>query len=343
MQKLCKPIYTRIVLARTISLVVKKYICYNKDRMLAKIKKSWFIVGLIGILLGAPNALVIRYVIVDEDPFLFNALRFLLIALITLPIIIRYRKSFTKSNFKYALVAALAMSVAVTAFVWAVKLSQASYVSIFTLIVPIILIFYSARFNKEKITSRAVAGITLAAAGAMTIVVLPVTLSQNGEFIFYPAATAIIALNLLAFPAAIVALKKANEGGTPMMPLVGFMSWVIFVVSAICVLLFTDIGQATQIAQYDNSFIFSVLYSGIAVGLLSRVLSTKSYEHIGSAATGALGYLESLIAILLPVFILGEILSTEMVIGGILILLGLYIVEHHKHTHHKHHILTRHH
>ncbi len=305
---------------------------------LTKIRKSWFFIGLIAVLIAAPNSMIIRATVSDADPFLFNSLRFLIIGLVTLPIIIRYRTSLNKTNLKNVFFAAVAMTIATVSFVWALKLSQASYVSIFTLITPIVLIVYSAKFNKEQISRRAVAGISLAAAGAAALVLLPVAFNQSGDFIFYPAATFIVLFNILSFPAAVIFFKKSNEGGVPMFSVIGISAWLIFAVSAVCYLLFSPAGETV-----DFRFLQGVLYSGLAVGLIARVLATKSYEYVGAVVSGALGYLESLIAVLLPVFILGEVLSIQMAIGGVLILLGVYVVEHHKHPHHKHHLFAKHH
>jgi len=86
----------------------------------------------------------------------------------------------------------------------------------------------------------------------------------------------------------------------------------------------------------------AVGYSGIVVALIGRALNVWSYERVGGAVMSALGYLETFVAILIPVVVLNEKLSPEMVIGGVLILFGVYIVEHHKHPHAKHHISLRH-
>ncbi|MCA9332398.1 DMT family transporter [Candidatus Saccharibacteria bacterium] len=297
----------------------------------------WFFVGLIGVLLAAPNATVIKYSLGEIDPFLFNTLRFLAIALITLPFLIKDRKLINKTNFKQAILAGFFMAAAVMSYVWGIKLSQASYVSIVTLITPIIFILLSAKLTGEKISNKSVAGITIAAIGALIIIVLPVALKQSGEFIFYPLATLFILLNCISFPLAMIYFKKSNESGIPMPSLLSISSFVVCISNA----MFLGTVKNTQVI--NGKVIFGIIYSGIVVALISRALNLASYEHIGSVVVSALNYLETLVAILLPIIILDEKLSTEMVIGGILILIGVYVVEYHKSAHHKHHHAFRSH
>ena len=94
---------------------------------------------------------------------------------------------------------------------------------------------------------------------------------------------------------------------------------------------------------FNPSVILAILYSGIVVALISRVLNIASYERIGSAVSSSLMYLETVIAILIPIIILKETISLAMIIGVALILTGVAITEHHKSTHHKHlHIFRSH-
>lgn len=301
-------------------------------------KQKWFLVGLVSMLLAAPNATVIKYTLGESSPYLFNTLRFFIVAFATTPFFVKAFSKFTKTNVVYTLNAGIFMSIAVVSYVLAIKQSQASYVSIITLVTPITFIFYSLKLTGDRITSRAITGITLAAIGAMIIVLLPVALHQDGNFVFYPIATFYGLINSLSFPLAIIYYKKANESGVPMGALMSGSAWIICVVNVLMLLFFVH----TPIAL-NQKLGFGVLYSGLAVALLARALNVISYEHLGAVITSALGYLETFFAVLIPLLLLHEKISVEMVIGGVLILCGVYVAEHHKSTHHKHfHIFRSH-
>jgi drug/metabolite transporter (DMT)-like permease len=295
-------------------------------------KNGWFLAGLLGVVIAGPNATVIKYSLGSIDPFLYNTLRFLLVVVVTCPFLIKDAHRFRKKSLRLAVIAGTYMAIAVTSYVWAIKLSGASYISIITLITPIILLIYSVKMTSEKVTPRAVAGITLAALGAMVIVVLPFALAQHGEFVFQPLATVFAFVNCFSFPLAIIYFKKANQAGIPMPSLMSISSCITFLASLLCLL---AIGGAST--ALGRPAIFGIFYSGIVVALIARTLNVVSYEHIGSAAISALFYVETFIAIALPIIVLHERLTVETVVGGILILAGVYVVEFHKTAHHWHH------
>jgi drug/metabolite transporter (DMT)-like permease len=156
---------------------------------------------------------------------------------------------------------------------------------------------------------------------------------------FYPLATVLGLINCVTYTLAIIYMRKANEKGVTMPSMVGASALVVAVISFV---LFMAVGDHSK-TPTDISFWFAVGYSGIVAALIGRVLNVKAYEHVGASLMSALAYLEMFIAILIPVFVLNEKLSPAMVVGGIFILLGVYVVEHHKHPHVKHHITMRHH
>lgn len=302
---------------------------------MAKNKKHrfWFFIGVVAVLLAGPNNIAIRHTLDYVDPVMFNVLRFGVIAFLITPYIIFKWKTYSRKAWRYSLIVGAAMSVAVTTHVWAIQESQASYVAILSLFSPIIFIFYAMRFNKEKLNRRSFAGITLAAAGAFAIVALPVILHKGSEFIFYPFATFLLVFRLFSFPLAIIFAKKAHDAKMPILVTMGISSWVVFLTSSLTAFF----GPGWVLPDMQNpEMLIGVLYSAVMVSLLARMGNVLSYEKIGSVASSALAYGEVLLAVILPVFILHEKLSAEMIFGGVLILLGVYTVEHHRMSHHKH-------
>ncbi len=170
----------------------------------------WLLLGIAAAVLAAPNATVLRYALNGVNPYFLNSVRFLIISLITTPFLLIKLKHFDRKNLKESIKAGLYMSIAATSYVLAIKLSQASYVVVVTLITPIFFVIFSARLTKEKITVRAITGIILAAIGAMMIMILPIAIKQNGPFIFYPWATTFALVNCVTFPLAIISFKITN-------------------------------------------------------------------------------------------------------------------------------------
>lgn len=296
-------------------------------------KHTWFFVAVLAALLSAPNGTFIKIASGEIDALTLNVLRFGLIALVTLPYIIRMRRKFNKKNTLYSFYMGLCMTIAALSYSAAISLSQASYVSIIALAMPIVFIVYSILMTRERIRSRSIFGIAVAVTGAFLVVALPMILSGEVTNDFPPLATVFAVIDCLAFPLAIIFSRKANDNGLPIMASFGVSA---FVVTAVCLVLssiFIDPVVYTALGSID--VIVAVVYSAIFVALIARMLNVASYERIGSVAVSGVSYIESLLSILLPLLLLGEVISIELVIGGLMILIGVYFVEtvHHTRAH----------
>jgi drug/metabolite transporter (DMT)-like permease len=304
-----------------------------------KSRHLWFFLGAVGILLAAPNATIIKATTDVIDPAQFNFIRFGMLMVVALPYLFLTRCKLNKENLRYALMTGVALAFAVQGFVLGVKYSQASYASILSLLSPIVFVFYSVRMTKEKISPNAIAGIALAAAGALIVVALPIAMSQNGDFVFNAGATALIMVSVVAYPLVIIFSKKANQAGLPLISNMAVSGLVVFISSALIIIL--DPPES-PLVMTQNIFL-ACLYSGIFIALVGRVLSVAAYERIGSASISAISYFEKLVAIMIPVVVLGEELSIEMILGGIMILFGIFLVEYHTPRLFKHFHFYRHH
>lgn len=266
-----------------------------------------------------------------------NLLRFAFVAAVCAPFVWRERHKLNRQNLGLICIAGLYLAVAVSAFVHAVKVSQANYVAIIALLTPIVLLIYSVRLYGEKLSQRTLSGITLAALGGCVLVLLPLADASGGVH-FYPLATVLMLMNCLTYPVAILTLKKANETGVSMVSLIGLTSLVVAAISA--VLLVVIGGDVT--APTGGEW-FTIAYSGLAVALIGRMCKVWSFEHIGAAATSAVMYVETFLAIVLPIVVLHERLTVSTVVGGMLVLAGVYVVESHRLLAHRQHHFWRSH
>lgn len=295
----------------------------------------WFVIGFIAVLLAAPNGTIIKSVMSDLGPELFNVLRFGIIVLVTLPFVLGAWKRFTRKNLRYALLMGVCMAASVISYVMAVDRSQASYVAIIELLMPIIFIFYSMTLMKEKISRRAAAGMTLAAVGALIVVAVPIAFANQPEaFVIDPLATVMILVSCLTFPLAIILSRKAHEAGLPLMTTFGVSSIVVLFASLVMAMMWANWSSVSSIVQSPQVMMI-VLYSALITSLLVRVMNVAVYQRVGSAAQGGFAYSESILSIIIPILVLGEQLSVEIVIGMVLILLGLFVIESHHNWKHR--------
>jgi drug/metabolite transporter (DMT)-like permease len=190
-------------------------------------KQKYLIIGIAASLIGSLHITVMKYVFNGGiDPNIYNFLRFGITALVSLPFIFIQSRSINKINLKYAVLMGLNLAVAVFFYSWAIRLSQASYVAIVTLIGPIVFVVVSVLVDKGRVEAKSLAGLGLAVAGSLLIFILPIAVKQNLEFSFYGTATVLLLLQSVFNAGIVINGKKANLAGMGMAALIGISSLV---------------------------------------------------------------------------------------------------------------------
>lgn len=309
--------------AQAILCILKQVMLKNKNN-----KDSWwfwFSIGLSACLLAAPNPTIIKILVSNIEPMEFTFLRSVLVVLISLPFVLLAIRKFNRRNLALTLGSSLCMTIAIISFSYAVKYSSASYVVVMSLLSPILLVVLSSKLMHDKISFRAASGVTLAAAGALLIVLAPLVVSGSLGSTFYPLATTLMLINSVLFTLSVLFTRKSHEEGMPLTANTGITAFAVAVASFLGMI---AVGEApTNIFTLSSATWLGIFYSGVVVVFIARVMSIASYERIGSATTSGLSYLGTVVGVTIPVLFLGEELSSTIVVGGIIILLGVYLTE----------------
>lgn len=301
---------------------------------------KWTLIALFAALITAPNPTIIRWNVIDTDPIFFTFLRYVVVALICIPFVYLARKKLNKKNVTASMLSGIFIGIALTFFSLALEQSQANYVVVLMLLSPVVFIALSSKIVHEKISHRAMTGLTVAMLGAFTVVAAPIAIAQDSGVAFYPIATLFMIVQSVGFAMAMIWMRKANESGASMPSVIGIQSLVAVGLTGVFFLLFGD----TSRTEINSGLIWSLLYSGIVVALIARSLNVLSYERIGSVMVSGMSYIDTLVAFIIPLVVLGEKLSPTTVVGGILILVGVYLIEKRKqHVHRGVHHSLRHH
>lgn len=150
-----------------------------------------------------------------------------------MPFIFIQSRFINKINLKYAVLMGLNLAAAVFCYSWAIRLSQASYVAIITLISPIVFVVISVLVDKGRVEAKSLAGLGLAVAGTLLIFILPIAVKQNLEFSFYGTATVLLLLQSVFNAGIVINGKKANLAGMRMVTLIGISSLVCLLIFGI--------------------------------------------------------------------------------------------------------------
>jgi len=296
----------------------------------------WLFVGLFSALITSPNALFLKIATSQIDGFTMPLLRSIVLVIALLPTVtvasVRYRKQIKKAK-KDILIAAVCLGSCTVAFAIAIYLGPASHVQIVALLTPILLVVFVAKIIHEKIKRRAKLGIVVAAIGGLLAVALPAIAGKAMSSSFNVLQILFALANSVLYALALVYLRRSREQGVPIFVVVILSGFVTIILAIMGGLAFSKVPMLEQIRSLNWTGWLIVLFNGLIVGILSRILSVSSYRHIDAAVAGGIEYLNTILGIMLPLVVLGEKLSPELIGGGLLMLIGIYVAEGHKHMH----------
>ncbi|MFO0886892.1 MAG: EamA family transporter [Candidatus Nomurabacteria bacterium] len=295
---------------------------------MAKTNKKYFWYGFLAMLLGSLNIPLMKYATESTNPATINALRYSFGALVTFPYFFKNIHKLNKNNLRYSVLSGIAIFVSSACLVIALDHSTANYVALLTILSPIMLVLFSLKMTKDKVDIRKIAGFSIALLGALIIIAGPLIKTENASLEFYPLATFFILLIVIAYPLSVIFARKANEERKklPLTAIIFIQTIVVAILSFIWGISTSQLTLSIGITS-SPSIIIPIVYSGIFVTAISRVLNVASYEKTGSAVNGILYYCGVFITLLISIIFLKEPLSIIATLGGVLILVGVVIAE----------------
>lgn len=295
-------------------------------------KINWLLVAILALLIVLPGSIFLKLVSEEINPYLVTTLRYAMVGVITLPFIIKAFKDHGKLMLKkmpIILVVTLLTCASGPFHAAAIAYSSVSFVEIMNLSAPIVFAIVSILITRDKISKYATTGLLFAVLGGIVIVIIPLLLGDGAITVFgwQPVVLQGIVIVQAAFIP--VFLRKMNEEGLPITALLGISFIGAFLISI--PLAIFDGGPAV-FSEISNLSIWGwimIIYMAVIISILSRVVRTKAYMHIGTASYASLEYLYYFLAIISPLLLLGESLSWELVVGAILIIIGIIFTRKH--------------
>lgn len=181
---------------------------------------------------------------------------------------------------------------------------------------PVMVAVIMAIFFKEKISFATVVSICLALGGIALLYKneTGVTLSTLG--------VVLVMISSLSYALYIIIVNKS----TMLMSSVKLTFYVLlFCVSTIIIRSFFGEGNHIQLLTTPSMWGWALMLALIPT-IVSLILMVIAVHHIGSTPTAIMGALEPLTAVMIGVLVFGEVLTTRVAIGILMILLGVIII-----------------
>lgn len=272
--------------------------------------------------IGGATAAVTKLGVIEIPPISFAFIRFLFSSILILPFFIKKKTAIKKNILSLSLISLLATG-NVILFTYGVKLSTAMTAQVIHTAIPLttaIILFF---LFGGKLSKRKILGLLIGLAGVLLVLLLPV-IGKGGEFSGDLIGNIMLSIGLVFFSSYLVFSKSALKTYSPMT----LTSMFVFV-SAIVLFPFFVIEMMTNSSWLGNvtvvgfsSLVYNIVLTTIAQYLLLQYANKKR----GPVATSMVIYLAPLFGFLAAFILLGERLTSGILIGAILALFGVFLV-----------------
>jgi O-acetylserine/cysteine efflux transporter len=259
------------------------------------------------------NIVASKFGVTMVPPLFFTAMRFVILAVVLLPVL-RMHKGQMK------LLLAIAMTMGVLHFgIMFVGLSMAGDVSTVAIAIQLGIPFatiLSVIFLGERLSVMRVIGVVLAFAGVMFIGFDPIVFEYIGALLTVSVASLFGAIGLLLMK------QLRNVGIFELQGWIATVSWPLLVLAS----LVFETNQI-QMAQDASWWLWpTVLYTSLAASLLGHggmyyLIGRYDISHVTPTFV-----LATVFAIIFGVTLLGDTLTSRMILGGIATLTGVLII-----------------
>lgn len=283
-------------------------------------QKALLLVILIA-LLSAGNSPVQKIGLFSIPPLTFAFIRFFLSSLIILPLLIKSRKNLIKelrSLFPMTLFA----SINIVVFILGLKLTTATIAQLLYAAGPLLTGIIAFRLLGEKLTTRSIAGIIVGFIGIAIVVLLPL-IEKGGEFSGNLIGNLLIGIGVLCYSVYLVLSKRVQKHHSPVAINNAFI--IITTLLLFPFFLFEQVSYPSWLRNVTLSGSVSLLYTVVFGTVSMYLIKQHAIKRGGPFITAMSMYLVPIFTFILAYFLLGERLTTGLIIGAALALLGIFI------------------
>lgn len=281
-------------------------------------QKAILSVLLLSILSGS-TAAVIKIGLFNIPPLSFAFLRFLIAGFIILPVLLKGRK--LRSLLPLVPISLLG-TINIVAFILGIKTTTATIAQLLYAGVPLLTALIMFTFLKERLNFRKAFGISIGFLGVTFVVLLPI-FEKGTKFSGDLLGNLLVTTGVIAWSFYSVFSKNKLKSFSPFVMTSAFILVTCFVLFPFFIIEFS--ANSSWWRNITISSILSLVYVGTISTIITYLLNQYAIKHGGSIFASMQFYLIPISAYIFAFLLLGEELTTGLVIGGVLALLGVYI------------------
>lgn len=272
-------------------------------------------------LLSAGNGPVQKIGLFSIPPLTFAFVRFLLSSFVILPFFFQKRKKAWSEIKALSPMTAFA-SLNIMVFILGLRLTTASIAQLLYAATPLLSGVIAFRLLGDKLTTRKLMGIVIGFMGIVIVVLLPV-LERGGQFSGNLEGNLLIIIGVVCTSVYMVLSKKAQQKHSPVAINNTFIILTTILLFPLFLLeLIITPGWWTNVTLTGlSALLYTVVFGTIALWLVKQY----AVKHGGVLIASLSMYLTPISTFILAYLLLGEKLTSGIIIGGVLALVGIFL------------------
>ena len=277
----------------------------------------WMILVVLALIWGS-SFILMKKALIHLTPFQVGALRMIFTGLTLIPLGYRGLSRVSKKQWFYIFITALVGTfIPVFLFAFAVMNIDSSIVSILNSLTPLNTLWVGAAFFGFSFLRKQILGVLIGLSGALMLILKGAQLNPDQNYIF----ALLIVVASVGYAFNINILKKHLDELSALTITTG--NFVILMIPAIIVLLFTDFFRVDFIVEAKTSLLYLVLLAVFGTAM-AKTLFNKLVKISSPIFSSSVTYLIPIVAIFWGV-IDGERIYFDQFLAGGLVLLGVYL------------------
>ena len=291
-----------------------------------KINQAFLLTASAAIIWGA-TAPIMKLTLTQVPPFSLAFIRMALASLIMIFFIYKNLKidKIDRLNFFWAALAGVTLNLSF--FFFGLKLTQAINASFLVASVPIFTILAAHFYLKEKVTLRLICAAAIGLGGVVLIIGVPkgsTGFTQTlGNLLLLAAALSWVAHEIVAkkllkkYDSSVVAFYTMSIGAATLLPLS----------------LFELITNPNWFQYVTAKGLLGILFGIIFASLIAYWAWQKGLSQLSAGEASFFFYLDPVSGVILSMILLGEKITSSLIIGGLAISAGVILAETHRRSH----------
>lgn len=277
----------------------------------------WMILVVLALIWGS-SFILMKKALIHLTPFQVGALRMIFTGLTLIPLGYKGLSRVSKKQWFYIFITALVGTfIPVFLFAFAVMNIDSSIVSILNSLTPLNTLWVGAAFFGFSFLRKQILGVLIGLSGALMLILKGAQLNPDQNYIF----ALLIVVASVGYAFNINILKKHLDELSALTITTG--NFVILMIPAVIVLLFTDFFRFDFIVEAKTSLLYLVLLAVFGTAM-AKTLFNKLVKISSPIFSSSVTYLIPIVAIFWGV-IDGERIYFDQFLAGGLVLLGVYL------------------